>query len=134
MMLQSFDPALPYYMLFNGSSFAPVSQVSIPSANWRWSVNPAEPNVQWGFAAESIPVVVDDGLRPLPPPGADDDLVVKYDVTTGQIQKSFRLPFAKLVSSVPSGLSLATTELMLASYGVTSTLPSDSTNESIFWL
>ncbi len=103
MMLRSYDPAMPYQIVLNGSTYQPMFVASLPSTNYRWSQNPATPNVQYGFIEQNVPdakgTALEGTAAPLPAAGPDDDKIVRYDVTTGQTLGTITLPFNKLFSA-----------------------------------
>ncbi len=100
LMLRSYDPGLTYQIVLNGATFQPQFLANIPSGNFRWSVNPANPTIQYAFPqanSSNANSVSDEGpTAALPLPGPDDDKIVRYDVTTGQVLNTLVLPFNKL--------------------------------------
>jgi Ca2+-binding RTX toxin-like protein len=81
MMLRSYDPAMPYQIVLNGSTYQPLFVASLPSTNYRWSQNPATPNVQYGFLEQNVPdakgTALEGTAAPLPAAGPDDDKIVR---------------------------------------------------------
>lgn len=126
LMLRSYDPGLPYQIVLNGSTYQPQFLASVPSTNLRWSQNPATPNVQYGFLAASAldtQAASDEGVVvSLPVAGPDDDKIVRYDVTTGQVLNTITLPFNKLFSSKTS-IAFVNGHEYAAMYGVSKTIP-----------
>lgn len=134
MMLRSYDPAMPYQIVLNGSTYQPMFMASLPSTNYRWSQNPATPNVQYGFIEQNIPdakgTAIEGTAAPLPAPGPDDDKIVRYDVTTGQTLGTITLPFNKLFSA-KSSIAFANGHEYAAMFGVDKLNPS-STSISVY--
>lgn len=134
MMLRSYDPAMPYQIALNGSTYQPLFVASLPSTNYRWSQNPATPNVQYGFIEQNVPdakgTAVEGTAAPLPAAGSDDDKIVRYNVTTGQVLSTITLPFNKLFSAKAT-IAFANGHEYAAMFGVDKTAPS-STNISVY--
>ncbi len=127
LMLRSYDPGMPYHVVLNGSTFQPAFLASIPTTNYRWSQNPATPTVQYGFVETNVldaRGVTEEGIvTSLPIAGSDDDKIVRYDVTTGQVLNTITLPFNKLFSP-KSGIAFVNGHEYAAMYGVSKTAPS----------
>lgn len=126
LMLRSYDPGLPYQIVLSGSTYQPLFLASVPSSNLRWSQNPATPNVQYGFfaASGSDSSANEEGVATsLPVAGPDDDKIVRYDVTTGQVLNTITLPFNKLFSAKTS-IAFVNGHEYAAMYGVSKTSPS----------
>ncbi len=126
LMLRSYDPGLTYQIVLDGSTYQPRFLASVPSTNLRWSQNPATPNVQYGFLEASsldTRAASDEGVVvSLPAVGADDDKIVRYDVTTGQVLNTITLPFNKLFSPKTT-IAFVNGHEFAAMYGVDKTNP-----------
>lgn len=100
LMLRSYDPALTYHIVMDGATYQPQFLANIPSSNFRWSVNPANPTIQYAFpqtnTVDSKGVNDEGPTTTLPLPGPGDDKIVQYDVKTGQVLNTITLPFNKL--------------------------------------
>ena len=100
LMLRSYDPALTYHVVLDGATYQPQFLANIPSSNYRWSMNPANPTIQYAFpqtnSVDSKSVNDEGTVTTLPQPGPSDDKIVRYDVKTGQVLNTITLPFNKL--------------------------------------
>lgn len=127
MMLRSYDPGMTYHVVLDGATYQPQFLVTLPTSNYRWSQNPASPNIQYGFLQANVldaKGATDEGIvTSLPAAGPDDDKIVRYDVTTGQVSNTIALPFNKLFSAKTT-IAFANGHEYAAMYGVSKTAPS----------
>ena len=127
MMLRSYDPGMTYHVVLDGATYQPQFLATLPTSNYRWSQNPATPNIQYGFIQSSVldtTGATEAGIvKSLPTPGSDDDKIMRYDVTTGQVLNSITLPFNKLFSSKTT-IAFVNGHEYAAMYGVSKTNPS----------
>lgn len=127
LMLRSYDPGMPYHIVLDGATNQPLFLASLPTTNYRWSQNPATPTIQYGFIqANTLDVrgATDEGtVTKLPVAGPDDDKIVRYDVTTGQVLSTITLPFNKLFSPKTS-VAFVNGHEYAAMFGVAKTSPS----------
>ena len=127
MMLRSYDPGMTYHVVLDGATYQPQFLATLPTSNYRWSQNPATPHVQYGFSQASVldaKGATEEGIvTSLPAAGPDDDKVVRYDVTTGQVLNTITLPFNKLFSAKTT-IAFANGHEYAAMYGVSKTAPS----------
>lgn len=121
MMLRSYDPGMTYHVVLDGATYQPQFLATLPTSNYRWSQNPASPNIQYGFLQASVldaKGATDEGIvTSLPAAGPDDDKIVRYDVTTGQVSNTITLPFNKLFSAKTT-IAFASGHEYAAMYGV----------------
>ncbi len=125
LMLRSYDPGLPYHIVLNGSTYQPLFLADIPSSNFRWSQNPASPAIQYAFPQATMLDADEGSTVSLPLSGPDDDQIVRYDVTTGQVLNTITLPFNKLFSSKTT-IAFVSGHEYAAMYGVDKANPSAS--------
>ena len=127
MMLRSYDPGMTYHVVLDGASYQPLFLATLPTSNYRWSQNPATPNIQYGFLQANVldaKGATDEGIvTSLPAAGPDDDKIVRYDVTTGLVSNTITLPFNKLFSAKTT-IAFANGHEYAAMYGVSKTAPS----------
>ena len=127
MMLRSYDPGMTYHVALDGTTYQPQFLATLPTSNYRWSQNPATPNVQYGFLQASVldaKGATEEGIvTSLPAAGPDDDKIVRYDVTTGQVSNTITLPFNKLFSAKTT-IAFVNGHEYAAMYGVSKTAPS----------
>ncbi len=125
LMLRSYDPGLPYHIVLNGSTYQPLFLAEIPSSNFRWSQNPASPTIQYAFPQQNVLDADEGTVSELPAPGVDDDKILRYDVTTGQVLNTMTLPFNKLFSPKTT-IAFVNGHEYAAMYGVDKSNPSAS--------
>ena len=127
LMLRSYDPGMTYHVVLDGATYQPRFFATLPTSNYRWSQNPATPNVQYGFVQANVldaKGATEEGIvTSLPVAGPDDDKIVRYDVTTGQVSNTITLPFNKLFSTKTT-IAFANGHEYAAMYGVSKTAPS----------
>ncbi|MBC7820272.1 MAG: PD40 domain-containing protein, partial [Planctomycetaceae bacterium] len=127
LMVRSYDPGQSYHLMLDGATYQPLFLASLPTSNYRWSQNPATPTVQYGFVAASTldtQAASEEGVVvSLPAAGPDDDKIVRYDVTTGQVLNTITLPFNKLFSPKTT-IAFVNGHEYAAMYGVSKTTPS----------
>lgn len=126
MMLRSYDPGMTYHVVLDGATYQPRFLATLPTSNYRWSQNPATPNLQYGFPQASVldaKGATEEGIvTSLPAAGPDDDKIVRYDVTTGQVSNTITLPFNKLFSAKTT-IAFVNGHEYAAMYGVSKTAP-----------
>ena len=102
MILRSYDPAMPYQIVLDGSTNQPLYLASLPSSNFRWSQDPTKSSIQYGFpqlsTLDNDALGIDGSMAVLPTTGPDDDIFIEYNVATGQVLRTVELPFNKLFS------------------------------------
>ena len=90
--------------------------------------------MQYGFIELNLPdakgTAEEGTAAPLPDAGPDDDKIVRYDVTTGQVLNTITLPFHKLFSAKTT-IAFANGHEYAAMFGVDKTAPS-STSISVY--
>lgn len=127
MMLRSYDPGMTYHVVLDGATYQPQFVATLPTSNYRWSQNPATPNFQYGFLQANVldaKGATEEGIvTSLPAAGADDDKIVRYDVTTGQVLNTITLPFHKLFSAKTT-IAFVNGHEYAAMYGVSKTAAS----------
>ena len=85
LMVKSNDPGQPYYLMLDGQTHTPLFQMDMTgkSPNIRWSQDPSQPDVQYGFYSPSFSD--DASANSLPTVVTNDDKIIKYDVTNGSV-------------------------------------------------
>ena len=86
--LRSFDPVSPFQLILDATTCQPKLIARVPTTNLLWSQDPSEPTIQYGMVIDETNVT--------------DDVIVKYDVLTGQEIRRVTLPFEALRSSKTS--------------------------------
>ena len=127
LMLRSYDPGMTYHVVLDGATYQARFLATLPTSNYRWSQNPATPNIQYGFLQANVldaKGATDEGIvTSLPVAGPDDDKIVRYDVATGLVSNTIILPFNKLFSAKTT-IAFANGHEYAAMYGVSKTAPS----------
>ena len=126
-ILRSYDPAMPYQIVLDGSTHQPLYLASLPSSNFRWSQNPAKSNIQYGFpqlsTLDNDALGIDGSMAVLPTAGPDDDVFVEYNIATGQVLRTVELPFNKLFSPKTT-ISFRNGNEFIAMFGIDKANPS----------
>jgi len=94
--IQSSGPDVSWQMLVDGrhdseTYLQPLSIVRLPAGQFRWSMDPARPAVQYAF-----PSMLDENLASESSP--NDHLIFEYDVLSGQLLRTIELPFDKFAA------------------------------------
>ncbi len=131
LLVRSNDPGQTYQLILNGQNYRPLSRMdgTGKASHIRWSQDPSQPNIQYGFFSPSFGGEVSATL--LPAVVADDDQIIKYDVTSGAVLNTVTLPFNKLFST-KTAIAFVGGHEYAAMLGVTKGLTRSLSNVSLF--